>query len=278
MISRARALGSEAVHPIEQLRYVARASGADATLLVQEAASALQVFRRDPPGLVTACRRLLTRQPAIGPLWWMCARLAMATDIAAAARESINALRSDDTARELAHAIPDGARVVIAGWPDLVTEALPRRGDVSVLVVDVEGQGGPLVRRLERSEVEAEEVDASHLAGAVLAADVVVIEAAAAGPSAALTDTGALALAATARAVGTPTWLVVGVGRQLPEPYWQAIVERTVERDEIPWLADYDVVSFGLVDRIVGPDGLVLPAELDGGDTPIASELLRELT
>ena len=42
------------VHPIEQLRYVARASGADAGLLVQEAASALGVFRHDRPGLVTA--------------------------------------------------------------------------------------------------------------------------------------------------------------------------------------------------------------------------------
>ncbi|MEM9612668.1 MAG: hypothetical protein AAF962_27045 [Actinomycetota bacterium] len=266
------------MHPIEQLRYVARASGADATLLVQEAASALQVFRRDPAGLVTACRRLLTRQPAIGPLWWMCARLVTATDIGAAARESVSALRNDRTGRELSHAIPDGARIAIAGWPDLATEALPRRGDVSVLVIDVEGQGGPLVRRLERSDVDAEEVDAAHMAGAALAADLVVIEAAVAGPAAALTDTGSLALAAAARAVGTPTWLVTGVGRQLPEPYWQAVVERTVERDEIPWLADYDVVSFGLVDRVVGPEGVVLPAELDGGDTPIASELLRELT
>ncbi|MEL7155922.1 MAG: hypothetical protein AAFN30_04905 [Actinomycetota bacterium] len=266
------------MHPIEQLRYVARASGADAGLLVQEAASALGVFRRDPPGLVTAARRLLTRQPAVGPLWWMCSRLVTAADVWAEARAVIEELRHDPTDRELSHAIEDGARVVISGWPDLIADALPRRGDVSVLVLDVEGQGSPLVRRLERADVDAEEVDAARLAGAVVAADLVLIEAAAAGPSAALTDIGALALAATAKAVGTPTWLVVGAGRRVPEQYWQAIVERTVEREELPWLAPYDVVAYGLVDRVVGPDGLQLPGELGPCETPLATELLRELS
>ncbi|MEM8924513.1 MAG: hypothetical protein AAGD35_13510 [Actinomycetota bacterium] len=266
------------MHPIEQLRYVARASGADAGLLVQEAASALSVFRNDPAGLVTASRRLLTRQPAVGPLWWMCGRLALAADSWSEARLVIEELRGDRTDRELAHALPDGATVVVSGWPDTIGDALPRRGDVSVLVIDVEGQGSPLVRRLERAEVEAEEVDAARTAGAVQDADVVLIEAAAAGPSAALTDLGALMLAATAKAVGTPVWLVAGVGRLLPEPYWQAVVERTVARDELAWLGDHDVVAYGLVDRIVTNDGLLLPAELPPSAYAVASELLRELS
>ena len=266
------------VHPIEQLRYVARASGADAGLLVQEAASALGVFRNDPPGLVTAARRLLTRQPAVGPLWWMCSRLVTSNDIWAEARSVIGELQADRTDRELAHCLPDGAVVVICGWPDITVAALPRRGDAQVLVVDIEGQAGPVVRRLERADVEAEEVDPSHLAGAVEGADVVVIEAAAAGPSAALCDVGALAAAATARAVGTPTWLVAGPGRRVPEPYWQAIVERTVAREAVPWLAPFEVVAFGLIDRIVTADGLLLPGELTPPEVPLASELLRELT
>lgn len=266
------------MHPIEQLRYVARASGADAGLLVQEAASALGVFRHDPPGLVTAARRLLTRQPAVGPLWWMCSRLVTSTDPWAEARSVVEELRSDKTDSEFAHRLPDAACVIISGWPDIVVTALPRRGDVSVLVVDVEGQGSPVVRRLERSDIQAETLDAARIGGAVEAADLVVIEAAAVGPSAALTGVGSLAMAATARAVGKPTWLVAGVGRRVPEPYWQAIVDRTVGRDPLRWTSAYEVVSFGLIDRVVTGDGVHLPTELAPSDTPLATELLRELS
>jgi hypothetical protein len=266
------------VHPIEQLRYVARASGADASLLVQEAASALGVFRRDPPALVTAARRLLTRQPAVGPLWWMCSRLATCDDPWLEARAVIEELRADRTGRELAHHLPDGATVVICGWPDIIVGALPRRGDVLVLVVDVDGQGPAVVRRLDRADVEAEDIDAAHLAGAVEEADLVLVEAAAAGPAAALTDVGAVALAATGRALGKPTWLVAGVGRRVPEPYWQAIVERTADPSVPAWLAPFEILSMGLVERVVTDAGLAIPAELGPPSTPVAPELLRELS
>ncbi len=265
------------VHPIEQLRYVARASGADAGLLVQEAASALDVFRHDPPGLVTAARRLLTRQPAVGPLWWMCSRLALSPDPHREARDVVEELRLDRTGRELAHALPEGATVVLCGWPDIIVDALPRRGDVLALVIDVEGQGSSVVRRLERADVDAEEVDAAHLAGAVAEADVVLIEAAAAGPAAALTDVGSLALAATARALSTPTWLVAGAGRRLPEPYWQAIVERTADRDAPAWIAPFEVVTLGLVDQVVTGHGVTAPDETPDVGDAVATELLREL-
>ena len=266
------------VHPIEQLRYVARASGADAGLLVQEAARALGVFHNDPAGLVTAARRLLTRQPAVGPLWWVCGRLTTTNDVWAEARLLIDEVSDDKTNRELAHCIPDGATVVISGWPDVIVDALPRRGDVRVLVVDVEGQASPVVQRLDRAEVEAEEVDPARVGGAIEAADLVIIEAAASGPAASLGDVGCLPLAATARALATPTWLVAGVGRRVPEPYWQAIVERTVARETMPWTAPFEVVSHGLVDRIVTNDGLHLPAEVPPAPGPMAAELLRELT
>lgn len=265
------------VHPIEQLRYVARASGADAGLLVQEAASALGVFRHDPPGLVTAARRLLTRQPTVGPLWWMCSQLTTSSDVSAEARTVIEELRSDRTDRELAHHLPDGATIVISGWPDIIVAALPRRGDVKVLVVDVDGQASSVVRRLDRAEVEAEEIDATRIAGAIEGSDIVVIEAAVVGPTAALTDVGGLAMAAIARALGTPTWLVAGVGRRLPEEYWRAIVERTVARWTVPWTAAFEVVLFGLIDRVVTGDGIHLPAELPPSEVPLAPELLREL-
>lgn len=266
------------MHPIEQLRFVARASGADASLLVQEAASALGVFRHDRPALVTAARRLLTRQPTVGPLWWMCSRLALAADPRLEARDVIDELRADRTAPELAHQLPDGAVVAFAGWPDTIVSALPRRGDVQALVIDVEGQGSSVVRRLDRADVEAEAIDPAHLAGAVEAADVVLLEAAATGPAAALVDVGSLPLAATARALGRPVWLVSAVGRLVPEPYWQAIVERAVlNPGAVPWLASYEVVAHGLVTSVATAEGLTAPGDLDFAQLPFASELLRAL-
>lgn len=267
----------QAVHPIEQLRYVARASGADATLLVQEAASALGVFAQDPPGLVTACRRLLTRQPEVGPLWWMSARLVTTSDARAEARRVISELGSDPTSRNLSHDLPDSARILIAGWPDMIVGALPRRGDVSVLVLDVEGQGHSVVRRLDRADVVAEQVDPAHVVGAVEESSLVLLEAAAVGPAAALVDVGSVAAAAVARVANVPVWLVAGVGRHLPEAYWQAIVERTADPDVPAFLAPYEILSLGLVDRLVTPVGVQKPGELGVPDCPVAQELLREL-
>src|SRR3954453_22490711 len=67
-------VASRAVHPIERLRYVARSSGAPQQVLVRETAGALAALGFDPPGLVTACRRILDRHPLSGPLWGLAAR------------------------------------------------------------------------------------------------------------------------------------------------------------------------------------------------------------
>ena len=63
------------MHPIERLRYVARASGAPQAVLVRETAAALGSLAFDPAGLVTACRRVLDGHPACGSLWWLAAHV-----------------------------------------------------------------------------------------------------------------------------------------------------------------------------------------------------------
>ena len=267
------------MHPIEQLRYVARASGADARLLVTEAASALRIFGNDPAGLLTGCRRLLTRQPAVGPLWWLCSRLVLSPDQRAEARLVVEELRSDRTDLILSESLPDSAAVAMAGWPDLVVETLSRRADCSALIVDVDGLGPAVARRLERDEIEAEAFDGSRIAGVAAEADVVVLEASAASASAALVDVGGLALAATAKAVGRPVWLLVPTGCLLPELYWRALVERVIDVDTPAFLASAEVVGFGLVDRIVRPDGMVEveAASSLAPDCAAAPELLVEV-
>ena len=146
------------MHPIERLRYVARASGADQGLLVRETAGALASLGFDPPGLVTACRRIIDRHPASGPLWWLSARVLTSNDPVGEAWRAADEIADDPTPDALAHAIPDEATICLLGWPEQIGDALPRRGDLDVLVVDALGEGSGLVRRLQRADVDAIDV------------------------------------------------------------------------------------------------------------------------
>ena len=48
--------------------------------MVEEAADALGFFANEQRALITACRQLLSRQPGVGPLWWLCNRLVLSKD------------------------------------------------------------------------------------------------------------------------------------------------------------------------------------------------------
>lgn len=262
------------MHPIERLRYVARASGADQALLVQETAQALAAFRDDPAGLVAACRRIVDRHPTSGPLWWLCAQVLTAPDGQRAAWEAVDALEADRTPAELGHALPDEARVAVVGWPELVGEALPRRGDVAVLAIDSLGEGSGLARRLAHAGVDAIDVQVAGLGAAVASSDVLLLEAVALGPTGFVGVSGSLAAAAVARQTGVAVWVVAGVGRLLPARMWAALVKRIGDRPADPWDLDEEIVPLSMVDRICGPTGLEDPAAaLRRIDCPVAPEL-----
>jgi hypothetical protein len=263
------------MHPIERLRYVARASGADQALLVRETAAALGAFADDPPGLVAACRRVIERHPTSGPLWWLCSRvLTTPDDVRAEASHAADEIELDRTARELAAALADDATACVVGWPEIVGEALPRRGDVEVLAVDSLGEGSGLVRRLGLSGIDAVEVATSGLGAAVASSDVLLLEAVAMGPTGFVGVSGSLAAAAVARHADVPVWVVVGVGRLLPARVWDAVTGRQETRLADPWDLDEEVVPLSLVDAACGPGGLQSPtAALLGTDCPVAPEL-----
>ncbi|MFP3906861.1 MAG: hypothetical protein ACLFWR_07495 [Acidimicrobiales bacterium] len=264
------------MHPIERLRYVARASGAPHALLVRETAAALGSFGSDPSGLITACRRVVARQPTSGPVWWLAARVLTAPDPLREAWAAAEEMDADRTARELSYALPDDATVALLGWPDTVAEALIRRGDVVALVVDALGEGSGLVHRLILSDIDAVDVPSIGLGAAAADADLVLLEASAIGPDAFLGVAGSRAAAATARHAGVPVWLVGGAGRLLPRRMWDALVSR-VEVDD-PWDADDEVVPLELVDQVVGPQGPEPVADaLARTDCPIAPELFTQL-
>jgi hypothetical protein len=262
------------VHPIERLRYVARARGADAESLVRETAGALRGLGLDMAGLVVACRRIVERHPTSGPLWWLCARMLTSADPLAAARHAVVEMEHDPTADELTGALPDGATVVTIGWPDLIGTALARRGDVRVLAVDAGHRGSSFVQRLERLEVECELVPTEAAGIAVAAADLVLVEADALDGTSVLAATGSALLAAAAGLHGTPVWCAAGRGRRLPAPMIAAIVEREAQRAIDPWSREVEAFPTSLVAHVVGPDGR-RPASEVRAECEMAPELLR---
>lgn len=264
------------MHPIERLRYVARATGAPSDEVVQEAAASLAGFAHDPVSLVTACRRLIDRHPANGPIWWLCARTLVAADPADEAWRCHSDLHADPTIDELAHALAEGARVVVVGWPDRLGPVFARRGDVEVRVIDVDGDGPGFVRMLERSDVEAVDVAAGGLGPAVASADVVLLDAQAIGPTTALVAVGGWPAAAVARSAGVPVWLVAGRGRSLPAGLWGSLERRLGGASTPPWELGLDQLPLELIDQVAGPTGLLPPARaLAIVDTPDAAELRR---
>lgn len=262
-------------HPIERLRYVARAGGAGTSVLAEEAAAALGRFASDPPALVTGCRRLVARNLTSGPLWWLSARVLAAADPMAEAMRAAHDLASDPTPATLAQLLPDDATVAVLGWPEQLGDALRKRGDLEVLVVDALGEGSAFVRRLEMVEVEAVDVRESGLGSAVADADLLLLEASALGPGGFVAIAGSRAAAAVARSAQVPVWVVAGVGRVLPGRLWDVLTSELDAEDD-PWELPEEVVPIDLADQVVGPDGCVPAADAHTrADCPVSPELLK---
>jgi hypothetical protein len=244
------------MHPIERLRMVARAGREEATLLGRESASALAAFADEPATLVTACRRLVDRQPTCGPVWWVAARVLSAADPRREAWHAGDDLCRDATSSALAAALPDDATVVVLGWPEKAAEALARRGDVHVLVVDALEEGSALAGWLQRTGCDVELVPESGVAAAVAVSSLALVEATALGPTGCIALSGSAAAAAVGRQAGVPVWAVAGEGRVLPAALWEEVARR-MQLGGSPWAEVEEVVPLDWVDAVAGPDGLV---------------------
>lgn len=230
-------------------------------------------FASEPHGLVTACRRIVERQPSSGVIVWLAARALTARDPRAELHKAVNEIEQDQTARALAYELPDEATVVVLGQQQRVAEALFARGDVKVRVIDVLGEGRELSYELLDVGVDVVEVRPEGIGTAVADADLVIIEASASGTAQAMAVTGAHAAAAVAKTSGVPVWMVAGVGTFLPEKMWQGLAARCDQRDE-PWDRDDDEFPLDLVTDVVGPKGRIdVSAALRTVDCPVAPEL-----
>jgi hypothetical protein len=263
------------VHPIEHLRYVARARGADPASIVQEAATALASLRADHPNLVIACRRIVERHREVGPLWSMCARLLTADDPTELAWEIAAEIDDDPATRAIAAAFDDDATVMTIGWPEVAGEAIMRRGNVRVLCADARHEASGFMQRLERFDIECEPVPSESLARAAHAADVVIVEGAAACGRRVIAPIGSHVLAAVARSVDTPVWLVLGAGTRLPAEYVDAIGAHVIDASTT-WNLDVDDLPLTLVTHVASCDGVSDDLQRSlRPDCPFAPELLR---
>ncbi len=236
---------------------------------------ALRGLRGDHTGLVTSCMRIVERHPASGSLWWLASRVLTAADPVAEFSQVLAQAEGDRTEQHLADALPADSTVCVIGWPDLASDALVRRGDVSVLVVDAAGEGASFVNRLQRSDVDAECVSMSGAAAAASAADLVLVEVSACGADGVLATSGSRAAAAVAYCSEIPVWAVAGVGRRLPAPMWAAVLGR-LDAAGSPWDLDIEFVPAGTISHVVGPNGVVAgTGDLGRPECPVAPELLR---
>ena len=280
------------MHPIERLRYVARVDGADPALVAAEAGYALAaVAGEDPAGLVPACRRLVDRHATSGPMWWLAARVLASPDPVQAARQAAHAISEDGLVPVLARALPDDVTVAVVGWPDAAGDALRRRGDLEVLVIDGGGEGSSLARRLEDAGATVASVPDAGAASAVVVSGLILLEAVAAGPSGILARVGSHGAASVAAHASIPVWAALGIGRVLPGPLWDALLARLDQSPTEPWDREVEFVPAGLLTAAVMSGGAVSSVPLSGGaagsgvvngaealavsSAPVAPELLR---
>lgn len=254
---------------------MARAPEADVGLAAMEAAEALAAFAHEPAGLVIACRRLIERRPAAGPLWWLASRVLCSLDPVAEAYAAMADLESDPTDALLSLELPGGT-IAVVGWPEIAARALESAERVAVVESDPgpgvsrnRSDGRRLVHRLEDHGIDAR---IRGTEAAARRAALVLLEAHAAGPSGFVATAGSADLARAARAASVPVWLVVGVGRRLPGALYDALTTHLHLDPGAP-----EVLAYDTVDEVAGPEGRTdrVAATAGRADCPVASELLH---
>lgn len=220
------------MHPIERLRWIARADGEADGLLATEAAWTLgELAATEPPSVVTAARRLVARHPDCGPLWWACARLVASGDPYEAAGSVASELAGDRVAAVLAEAIAAefarSDRLAACLPVDALRTALAQRGGYEVRVI-----GGYRELRYELAGLGSVESSVSgfepeEAADALDGTRVLLVEPAFASPAGLWCRASALAGVEAAEAASVPVWALCPPGRVLPPLLAEAAAERS---------------------------------------------------
>jgi len=263
------------VHPIERLRYVARAGHVAGDVLARETAMALADFVGDDAAMLIACRRILDRQPTSAPLVWLAAHALGAPNQRQALWDAVETLERDSTRAALAYSLPDDAIVAALGWSETVSTLARKRGDVGFVIIDTDGSADYRIDREVDDPELVTTVDAEAMGAGLLDVTHLLVEFDALGAEHGLAAIGSFPAAASARHLGVEIWGVAGVGVALGDRMYGGLIRRWHERSpEAPHLRPIEEVPSVLVDQVVTTAGVVgLDQALSAGGCPIVPEL-----
>lgn len=208
------------MHPIERLRWIARATGeADVSLASEAAWTMGELAADEPAALLTASRRLVGHHPCCGPLWWVCARLAESADPLSEAAELVEELLGDTTAARLAEAlraeVPRSGLLSSTVPAGVVQGALSRRGGYVLRLV---GDFRLLAREIPSFSAVAGEVvgyGPEEAGSAVEDTSLLLVEPCFASKEGLVLDVAAAAAVVAAHELGVPVWALLPTGRVL---------------------------------------------------------------
>jgi FAD/FMN-containing dehydrogenase len=215
------------VHPLEELRYLARGWESGEEFPAQEAAAVLaELAGENPASLLQACRRLIEYFPSAGAAWWLSARALSAPEPVEGIWVAADELANDPTSRRVGESLPTDGAVAVPEPSSVVMAALRRRRDV----------------QLQR-----------RTTGAYLC----VVAARAAGPVSVLVGRHSATAAAAGARAGNDVWVVVERGALLPGPLWDHLVQRAlpVTRMKVLEASEFSAV---IGDQGIGPAAEVL--------------------
>jgi hypothetical protein len=228
------------MHPIERLRWIARASGEPSATIASEAAWALgELAQSEPAAVLTASRRLVERHPACGPLWWVCAQLVMSDDPSRTAASTAGELASDPVPQRVAAALGSeftaSDPLACTAPTELVRSALSLRPNSTVRVLGAFGELRREVRALGSVVDEVTGYGTDELPQGLDRAAVLLVEPLLAGPDGLLVSVAAAQAVEAAIELSVPVWAVLGVGSVLPADLATAAAELAG--------ADYEVIA-----------------------------------
>lgn len=263
------------MHPIERLRYVARATHVPGDVLARETAMALADFVGDDAGMLIACRRILDRQPTSGPLVWLAAHALGAPNQRKALWDAVEALEDDSTQAALAYSLPDDVVVAALGWSDTLSVLARKRGDIEFVIVDSDGSAEYQIERFVDETQSVTTIDAEAVGPGLADATHLLVEFDALGAETGLASIGSFPAAAVARQLELTIWGVAPIGVALGERMYSGLVRRWHERSPEPGhLRPIEELPTSLLDQVVTTAGLVgVDQAVKAGGCPIVPEL-----
>ncbi len=263
------------MHPIERLRWIARADGEPAATVASEAAWTLgELGSSEPAAVLTASRRLVQRHPACGPLWWVCAHLVGSDDPLETAHRISGELYSDTVPDRVADALRvdfTSSDVLCATSPtDVFREALSRRGTYVVRLI---GTYRTLRHELRGLGVAVEdatgfEVEEAH--EALDRASALLVEPCFAGGPGLYVEPGVASVVEQAVRSKVPVWALLGTGRVLTSQLAEAAAHLCAD--------DLELVSPEMIRQAVDATGTTdLRTALARSTCPPGADLVHRL-